>query len=147
MSGRRGGVGTDTKPHTAFLVAAVELSDCVHGRGKVKVRAVPRLQSRSVVSLGTGEDKRQQGEKLGWLSGFLETHKVSALTKCHETHTYVLLHSLSIRTTVLKDAPKLCSLCCCRGNLGKHAAVKSHFSSFPSCSGQSWFCCCCWLLF
>lgn len=58
-------VGTDAELHTTILAAAVELGDCVHGRGKVKVRAVPRLQSHSVVSLGAVEDKRRWREIVG----------------------------------------------------------------------------------
>lgn len=74
-----------------------------------------------------------------WVSGDTQSQYT------HETHTSFLLHSLSVCITVFKDAVMLCSRRCCWGNQGKHAAVKSHFSSFPSSSGQSrlFF----WLLF
>lgn len=49
---RDGEEGT-RREHTFLLAVAVELCDRVHRRGKVKVSAVPRLKSHSVVSLST----------------------------------------------------------------------------------------------
>lgn len=146
VPGHSGWRGIDAELRTSFLAAAVELCDRVHGRGKVKVSAVPHLQSRSVVGLGTegggkgggmrrggvggGGQAREKvggaGRKPGRVSGLVETRAVS-----HQTHTSSLLHSLSVRAAAFKDARVLCSLCCCRGNQGKHAAVKSHFHLFP----------------
>lgn len=81
----------------------------------------------------TSESRRRRQETL-------ETHTVSTLTKRLETHTSFLLYSLSVSTTAFKDARMLCSLCCCRGDQGKHAAVKRHFHLFPPVLGNCFFC-------
>lgn len=52
--------GIQWHKHTFLLGVAVELCDCVHCRGKLKLSAVPLLNSHSVISLRT---EREQHDK------------------------------------------------------------------------------------